>query len=238
MEIRERLLQLKFEFRSRVAREPWLSPLHRLIVWWTQYKMIGHIDIHECRVGPKTEFVLDGFQGTANSFATRAFKYAQEDFVRIAHHLHSPAQIIEAVQRDIPTLVTLRNPKDAVASVISRWPYVTPQQGLRSYVKFYRKIEPYTGDFVLSPFNQTTQHLDRAFRAVNEQFGTQFDVFEHSEQNVRAIRDPKSLQSDEEMRRQERKSKVKNQLAKSRYTAAVREANEVHQRLLSHGLEA
>lgn len=237
MEIRERFLRLKFEFRSRVAREPWLSPLHRLIVWWTQYKMIGHIDVHECRVGPKTEFVLDGFQGTANSFATRAFKYAQEDSVRIAHHLHSPAQIIEAVQRDIPTLVTLRNPKDAVASLISRWPYVTPRQGLRSYVKFYRKIEPYTEDFVVSPFDQTTQHLDRVLRAVNKQFGTQFDIFEHSKENVHAIRDPESLRSDEEARRRERKSNIRNRLSEPRYAAAVREADKVHQRLQSHGLE-
>jgi hypothetical protein len=237
MSLTERLLQLKFEFRSHVAREPWLSPLHNLVVWWTQYKQAKHIDIRECRVGPHTEFVLDGFQGTANSFATRAFKYAQEDSVLIAHHLHSPAQVIEAVERGIPALVTLRAPKDAVASLISRWPYVTPRQGLRSYTKFYKKLEPYDGGFVLSPFEQTTQHLDRVFRAVNDEFGVQFDIFEHSEQNVHAIRDPESLKSDEEVRRRRRKSRVKERLTHPKYESLVRRAEAVHRSLQSHGLK-
>jgi len=195
MELRRKLLQLKFDFRSHTAREPWLAPLHKLVIWWTQYKQLGKIDIRECRVGPETEFVLDGFQGTANSFAARAFKWAQQTPVHMAHHLHAPAQIIKAVKQDIPTLVTLRNPGDAVASLMSRWTYVTPQQGLRSYTRFYRKIEPYTERMVISPFDQTTQHLDIVFGAVNDRFETDFDVFDHSQEAVNAIRDPASLQT-------------------------------------------
>jgi hypothetical protein len=234
MDLRRQLLQLKFDVRSYTAREPWLSPLHNLVIWWTQYKQLGEIDIRECRIGPGTEFVLDGFQGTANSFAARAFKWAQDTPVRMAHHLHAPAQIIKAVHREIPTVVTTRNPVDAVASLMSRWPYVTPRQGLRSYTRFYRKIEPYTEGVVISPFDQTTQHLDRVFGVVNDRFGTEFDVFDHSHEHV--IRDPASLQTEDERRRRSRKADAKEALAASEHASLLRKARAIHQQIEARGV--
>jgi hypothetical protein len=234
MDLRRQLLRWKFNVRSYAAREPWLSPIHRLVIWWTQYKQLGEIDIRECRVGPETEFVLDGFQGTANSFAARAFKSAQDTPVRMAHHLHAPAQIIKAVNQGTPTLVTLRNPADAVASLMSRWPYVTPRQGLRSYARFYRKIEPYTEGVVISPFGQTTQHLDRVLEVVNDRFGTAFDVFDPS--NEDAIRDPASLKTEAERRRKSRKADAKETLTSSRYAALLEEARAVHRELQGRGV--
>jgi len=232
----ERLLQWKFAGRSLVAREPWLSPLHRLVIWWTQYKQRPHIDVRECRVGPDTELVIDGFQGTANSFAARAFKYAQDDSVRLAHHLHSPAQIIKAVEGDIPTLVTIRNPVDAAASLISRWPYVTPRQALRSYTRFYQKIEPYKSALLISPFPVTTQHLDVAFQTVNHRFDTGFSVFAHRPEDVRAIRDPDSLQSEAEAHRKQRKSEALDVLQRPQYRFFREEAGRIHRHLQSHSI--
>ena len=232
----ERLLQWKFTARSLVAREPWLSPLHQVVIWWTQYKQRPHIDVRECRVGPDTEFVIDGFQGTANSFAARAFKHAQDEPVRLAHHLHAPAQIIKAVENDIPTLITIRNPVDAAASLLSRWPYVTPRQALRSYTRFYQKLEPYKSAVLISPFPVTTQHLDVAFQAVNDRFGTDFSVFAHRPEDVRAIRDPASLQSEAENRRKKRKSEAMNALQQPEYRQFREEAHRIHRHLQSHSL--
>lgn len=232
----ERLLQWKFAIRSVVAREPWLSPLHQLVIWWTQYKQRPHIDVRECRVGSDTEFVIDGFQGTANSFAARAFKYAQEEPVRLAHHLHSPAQIIKAVEGGIPTLVTIRNPVDAAASLLSRWPYVTPRQALRSYTRFYQKIEPYKSALLISPFPVTTQHLDTAFQTVNHRFGTDFSVFAHHPEDVRAIRDPESLQSEAEAQRKQRKSEAIDALQRPQHGFFREEARRIHRHLQSHSI--
>jgi len=218
-----------------VAREPLLAPLHRPVIWWTQYKMRGHIDIRECRVGSDTEFVLDGFQGSGNTFATRAFKYAQSEPVRIAHHLHSPAQIIKAVKLELPVLVTLRDPVDTVASLISRWPYMTPDQALNSYIGFHRKIEPYAPSFVLSPFHQTTNNLDIVFQAVNDRFGTDFSPFRHTAEHAHAIRDPASLKSEYEQRRKELKQSVREELARSVYETALTEADRIHHRLEPRG---
>lgn len=236
MSVRKHLLQWKYTFRSTVSREPLLAPLHRLIVWWTQAKMRGHIDTRECRVGPDTELVLDGFQGTANSFATRAFKMAQDRSVRIAHHLHAPAQIIKGARNGIPTIVTIRNPIDAAASLLSRWPYISPDQALRSYARFYEKLEPYKDRVIVSPFSQTTGHLDRVFEALNRRFDTDFAVFEHTEGQIRDLRDPAALQSREEQRRRSRKTEAKQTLGTDSSPALRRRASTIHRHLQAFGI--
>lgn len=230
------LSRLKFEFRSLVAREPWLSALHRPVIWWTQYKMNGHIDTSECLVTPETEFVLDGFQGSGNSFATVAFKYAQTEPVHLAHHLHSPAQIIKAVELRIPILVTLREPANAVVSLVSRWTDVSLRQGLRSYIGFYEKIEPFVDHMVISPFEQTTQHLDRVFKTVNDRFETRFDVFRPTEANVRAVRGARPYASDGEQERQTRKQEYLETIQTQDYRPFLNRAQAVHDRLKRQGV--
>lgn len=76
-------------------------------------------------------------------------------------------------------LLTLRDQMDTMASLISRWSYVTLDQALNSYIGFYRKIEPYAPPFLLSRFHQNTNNLDIVFQAVNERFSTDFSPFKH-----------------------------------------------------------
>lgn len=227
----EYLLRLKFEVRSLLAREPALAPLQRLVIWWTQHKMRGIIDVRECRVGPETEFVLDGFQGSGNSFATVAFKQSQQRPVLLAHHLHSPAQIIEGVRKGLPTLMTIRDPEDAVVSLVSRWPYVTLCQALRSYARFYEKVEPYADGIVLSPFQQTTRHLGAVIEAVNQRFGTDFVPFDGTEESVRSVRGPKKLASEEEVERQAFKELKRRELESIECQALRERARAVYKRL-------
>lgn len=173
--------KLKFEYSSLVAREPLLAPLYWPNILWQQYKIWRpHTEEagfpRECFVSEATEFVLDGFQGSANSFATQAFRASQDRHVEMARSMHAPAQIIKAVRLGIPTLVTLRPPTGAVLSLTSRWPYVSPHQALRSYIGFYRKIAPYRDGYVLSPFALTIAHLDVVIQRVNSRFGTHFTI--------------------------------------------------------------
>ncbi len=233
---RRRLLSWKFELRALVARHPTLEPLYRLAVWWTQYKVRDHIDVRECRVGPETEFVLDGFQGSANTFATVAFKRSQSRPVRIAHHLHAPAQIIKAVERNLPTLVTIRRPADTVLSLTSRWPYITVPQALRNYTRFYQTIAPYAPGFVLSPFDQTTGHLDHVIEAVNRRFGTDFDLFEHTEENVQALRGSPGANDRPASRRAEIKARKAEVLNREACQRLLRRADAVYEQLLPYGV--
>ena len=115
------------------------------------------------------------------TFAVIAFQASQRVPVRVAHTLHAPAHVAAAVRRRIPTLVTIRDPEAAVLSAIIREPYVTAEQGLRAWIRFYTHILPYRNGFVLGMFDEIVADYGRVIRQLNEKFGTDFDEFVHSD---------------------------------------------------------
>lgn len=234
------LHKAKFEIRSAIAREPALSLLQRPLIWWQQYKILRYYQnkgasIKECVVGVHTDFVLDGFQGSANSFAADAFLASQTRPVMVAHHMHSPSQITKAVRLDLPTLVTIRDPVGACLSLTSRWPYVSMHQALRSYVGFYGTLEPHVEGIIFSPFNLTTKHLDASIAAVNERFGTDFDLTDASAiKRMQAEHGPDKRTDREEQDRKALKAEKMQELETSSCQQVLQEANALHRRLMPH----
>ena len=230
------LKKLKFEYTSLVGREPILAPLYWPNIWWQQYKIWRYYrdkgaSLTECFVHRNTEFVLDGFQGSANSFAADAFKASQTRTVRVAHHMHAPAQIIKAVRRSIPTMVTIREPYGTVLSLTSRWPHVSVRQALRSYIGFYEKIEPYREDYVLSTFDQTTEHLDLVIQRVNDRFGTDFDIYEDPLQRMEARHGPEKASASERRKREARKAEKAGELESPKCTNLLEDARNLYRRM-------
>jgi hypothetical protein len=137
-------------------------------------------------IGPETELVIDGYTRSATTFAVYAFQIAQPRPVRMAHHLHAPAQLIAAARRRVPTIALIREPRAAILSQLVREPGVAPQDALMAYARFYRILLPYAGDLVLGEFDEVTTDFGSVVRKVNRRFGTSFAAFEHSEANTRA----------------------------------------------------
>lgn len=183
-----------FSFRSLVAREPALWLFYQPYIFWDKQKIKHSIPVRERVVLPDTELVIDGFQGSANSFATVAFKQSQTQTVKLAHHMHSPAQIIQATKKNIPVLLTLREPQATVLSLTSRWPYISVTAGLRSYIAFYTKLRPYAAKHIVSNFDITTQRLDLVIEALNTKFDTHFDPVDIAKVNVELRAKTRSLE--------------------------------------------
>lgn len=216
---------LSFSFRSRVSREPALWLLYQPYLWWGQMKRKeSGRDLREGLLLPDTELVIDGFWGSANSFATWAFKNSQTRLVRLMHHRHAPLLIIRAVAQNIPVLLTIREPASTVLSVVSRWSHITVSQVLHSYIGFYSKLEPYTTYCVVSTFELTTCYLDRAIQTLNDKFGTDFDLVDIAEANVRFT--GKTRERKREMLMKEREK----ELATSKNTQLLVRANAVYQK--------
>ncbi|GIV61819.1 MAG: hypothetical protein KatS3mg044_0685 [Rhodothermaceae bacterium] len=222
--------QWSFDVRSLLAREPLWWPLFQVYIWWDQYNLRsrGHAAPEERVVGPSTEIVIDGYPGSANSFATAAFRQSQRQPVRMAHHLHAPVQIRRAVLRGIPTIVTIRDPRGAVLSLTSRWPHVTVRQGLRNYIHFYERLQPLADRFVISTFARTTQHFDRVVAEVNARFGTHFDLFEPTEENLRALRRPEKFQTEAWKQRQAWKKRKARDFEKDEVQRLLQRAEAIH----------
>ncbi|MDH3587771.1 MAG: hypothetical protein OEQ74_00055 [Gammaproteobacteria bacterium] len=154
----------------------------------------------ELAASGKTELVIEGYPRSANSFSVVAFEQAQEREVKIAHHLHVPAQVIRGVQRGIPIVVLLREPVSAVASLIVREPALGIRVALWDYIHFHRTIRRYRDSFLIARFEDITDDFGRVIERLNNKWGTQFQVFDHNEENVaRAFARLESLESGREI---------------------------------------
>jgi hypothetical protein len=139
-------------------------------------------------VTPDTQLVIEGFPRSGNSFARRAFVMAQNEFdkTRIAHHLHVPAQVVRAARWQIPTLVLMRRPRDAVVS-FAIWDPIPVDQALRYYLSFYETVEEYRDAYVLGLFEEVTEDFGQVIKRINDKFGTTFSLFRHDEENVSKV---------------------------------------------------
>jgi hypothetical protein len=138
-------------------------------------------------VDRRTQLVIEGFPRSGNTFAVVAFEQAQHERVRIAHHLHMPAQVMRAARWRIPTLVLMRKPTDAVLSWVIREPWIPIREAMRHYVWFYEKVAEYRSAVVMGFFEEVTQDYGAVLERVNTKFGTAFSAFDHSKDNVEGV---------------------------------------------------
>ncbi len=141
---------------------------------------------HGVVVGRDTRIVIEGFPRSGTSFAVAAFDLAQEGTVRVACHVHAPAQVIAAVRRDLPAIVVIREPEDTVLSFVIRNPHLSVGQALRGYLRFYVPLMRLRERFVVGLFRDVTTDFGAVTRRVNQRFRTDFREFENTENNVAA----------------------------------------------------
>jgi hypothetical protein len=134
-----------------------------------------------------TNIVIDGFTRSAGTFAAIAFQVAQNDHVRVAHHMHAAAPLLAAASRGLPVLLPVREPNATVLSACVREPHVTLRQWLKTYVDFYERLAPMRAAFVIATFDEVTSDFGGVIRRVNERFGTAFREFDHTQTAVREI---------------------------------------------------
>lgn len=174
--LRQRLRCGFLEVRFQVSCRCCLWPLMIPFTWKRKrrFKVRPESVPEEARASRDLDLVIDGFPGSANSFATRAFRAMQEKKILIGNHYHSPAETIRAAGMGVPVLMTLRRPADSVSSMVRRWPFVPYQSALRWYVMFYEAIEPHLNRMILSDFPVTTKNLPEVVDGLNAKFGTSF----------------------------------------------------------------
>ena len=131
-------------------------------------------------VNKKTQLVIEGYPRSANTFAVVAMNESNPG-VKIAHHLHIPTQIIQAVQWNIPTLVLIRDPKNAVASMVLRQPNLSVQQGLKNYIFFYESIQSYKSGYIVAIFEDVIRDYSQIINSLNTRFSTKFKLFTHTD---------------------------------------------------------
>jgi hypothetical protein len=136
----------------------------------------------------RTDVVIEAFPRCASSFAVAAFRLAQEPmFTRIAHHTHMPAQVMRATEAKVPAMVLIRDPVDAVVSLVIRSPDIGAGAAMRGYLRFYGPLLAYRHGFVTATFEEVVGSFGLAIERLNDRFGTAFSPFEHTPGHVARI---------------------------------------------------
>jgi hypothetical protein len=189
--IKERLRPHLDENPVAFKLEKWLQ-IHaggHPAIYFNLFRLLRTRQDLERVVTPDTQLVIEGFPRSGNTFARRAFVVAQGDGfdrTRVASHLHVPAQVVQAARWQIPTLVVIRRPKDAVLS-FAIWNPISVDQALRYYISFYETVEKYRDVFVLGLFEEITEDYGQVIERINDKFGTTFSLFRHDEENVSKV---------------------------------------------------
>jgi hypothetical protein len=135
-------------------------------------------------VANDTQIVIEGFPRCANTFAVVAFNMSQPTPVRVAHHLHSVAQLRRGVELNVPTLVILREPRSAITSLAIRNGHESVRWAAEEYVDFHRGAWDLRERLVFADFAEVTTDFGSVIRRLNRRCGCEFGEFDHTEANV------------------------------------------------------
>ena len=168
--------RLRYKFRSIISTSPLIYPL---FARWKRSDEDGAKLIVQ-----DTALVVEAFPRSGNTFAYFAFKMCQKKKIKLAHHFHAPSQLMLAAKWKKPALLIVRNPVDAVCSFVLRESCISPSQALNNWIHFHRVLLPYAESFVVASFEQVTSDFGVVIDRVNKRFGTDFNRFDHTEDNV------------------------------------------------------
>ena len=136
----------------------------------------------------RTRVVIEAFPRSSNSFAVRLFQQANPtiEYDEIAHHAHIISNVKQAARWDIPALIIVRNPVDAIASNMLAYRDTSDEMLsilCRKYLDFYEWVSEHSNEVVLVRFEDITEGRFRTASAnLNERFGTSFNTdFDESE---------------------------------------------------------
>lgn len=135
----------------------------------------------------RTQLVIEGFPRSGNTFASKAFTLAQDRPVVVASHVHLPAQVKLAVRRRVPTMVLVRDPVDAAVSMAIADPHHRVEHLVRYWTHYHQEVRPLSDEVLLVTFDEVTTDFGLVVDRLNDRFGTAFDRFEHTPENVAQV---------------------------------------------------
>ncbi len=225
---------VRWEARSWLGQHPGL--------YYPIYRHLG-ADPSLC-VGSETDIVIEGYPRSANSFLVSAFLSCQHRPVQVAHHLHTPAQVLAGIRRNLPVIVLIRDPVDAIRSRAALTRQVDSAEGrrpepvslaalARDYLRFYQTVEPVLDSVLLVKFDQAISDAGQVIRNLNRRFGSDFEIFEHTDSNVDKVMDNQGYHAGPSAERNRMKARLADEVQQFCESGRLDRCRTVYDRILS-----
>ncbi len=130
------------------------------------------IDTGNKYITPHHDICITGPPRSANTFAFYVFQLWNPGY-EIAHHVHLPAQVQYAVKWNIPCIVLLRKPEDAITSLLV--PDKLPVGiAILSYIWFYHRIKKVRTKVEVLKFVDAVNAPHLMILRLNSKYGTSY----------------------------------------------------------------
>lgn len=134
--------------------------------------LITRTDRRADRVWPSTSVLVDGFPRSGNTFAVALIREAFPGLT-VASHLHATAHVKQALADDVPAIVLIRDPVDAIASLSLREPRIPLRTMLRAYADFYESLAALRHELIAVRFERLVEDPAEMLRTVATRLGSQ-----------------------------------------------------------------
>lgn len=126
-------------------------------------------------VSSLTEIVIEGYPRSANTFSLHSFLLAQKRDMVIAHHLHAAAQVLRGIELQLPIIVLIRKPKEAILSnLVFNSGRLKMKRAILDYLGFYLPIIDYRDEICVADFREVTHDFREVVKRLNTAFGQNF----------------------------------------------------------------
>jgi len=119
------------------------------------------------------DICVEAYPRSGNTYFVSAF-VSWNRGLAVAHHTHLAGSAKFALRRDKPTVILIRKPEDAVASVLVWDGLLSTTVALASYIHFYQTLWRYRQRFLVLGFDEVTKKPDTCVQNINRRFKQQF----------------------------------------------------------------
>jgi len=173
-----------------------------------------------------SQICIEGFPRSANTFVYMLVKESSIDRLKIAHHMHCTAQLKMALKWGIPAILLIRNPIDAIVSLMLRDPGTSFITAINWYIRFYRDLKIYKKHLIIFHFDNVINQHGKAISTLKKNYPSlnlnrktnlkslfdKIDELDNSEVNSIA---PKMVSSRPNSEKKEEKEKIIQQIPKT-----------------------
>jgi hypothetical protein len=140
-------------------------------------------------VESRTDVCIEGFPRSGNSLAVHAFLVSNPG-ANIAHHVHVPMQVLRAVDLGVPCAVLIRDPVDAIASLLIMSENALPRRlAINSYASFYAPLTAVAERVAVVPFEELTSDPFVVAKKLDRELGASFEIPDDEEDGRRRALD-------------------------------------------------
>lgn len=122
------------------------------------------------RVKGGEDLVIEGFARSGNSFFHNALMLWNPG-LKTAHHCHLFCNVQKALALNIPCVVLIRDPGQAVASMVVWDGKLDPRLGLLGWMHFYRQLLRVRDKCLILRFDEVINEPEVCISRMNERFG-------------------------------------------------------------------